>query len=312
MVSASELPRVAQAFAPGHLTGIFSPVLDATDPRGRGSVGAGLVLAAGVTARAEWHPSSRSSIRLSSNAVGPFPISEEVARRMISRRPGALRLELVHELPIGQGFGMSAAGALATALAVAPLTGHTTVHATQVAHLADLFGGGGLGGVSAILGGGLEVRERAGVPPFGQVRHYRASGSVFLVQVGRPLPSPELLGNAKFLRRVAQAAALGVARLGRRPSLRNFLVEAEQFTDALRLGPSRVLRMARRLRSTRTRVAQAMFGRSLYAVPLDATARRGLIADVAQAGVSAVEVPIARGGAEQQPVSGRSLPRTAT
>lgn len=305
-MTAGEVPRVAHAFAPGHLTGIFSPALGAADPRERGSVGAGLVLDAGVAARAEWSPSARPSVQLSSDTRDRLPISSEVAWRLLSRRPGRLRVDLVHELPIGQGFGMSAAGALATALAVAPLAGHTTEHAIQVAHLADLFGGGGLGGVSAILGGGLELRDRPGVPPFGHVRHTVVTGTVFLVRAGRPIPSPALLRSPTFLRRIERAAERGLTRLDGRPSLPSFLRESERFTDALRLGPSLVLRLALRLRSPHIRVAQAMFGRSLFAVAAGPQARLKLVENVRRLGLSAVEVAIARRGGRQ--TSGRVVP----
>jgi pantoate kinase len=226
-----------------------------------------------------------------------LPISEEVARRLLARRPGELRVTLAHELPIAQGFGMSAAGALATALAVSSATDGPRRAAVEVAHLADLFGGGGLGGVSAILGGGLEIRERPGIPPAGRVRHRPASGRVILIVAGAAMPSPTLLGNPKFLRRVEEAAGPGLARLRRRPSLDRFLEEAERFTDSLRLGPVPLLRRVHELRTSRTRVAQAMFGRSLFAVTETQSSHRVLIDQLSRRGLWAAEVPLARQGA---------------
>jgi pantoate kinase len=287
----------AWAFAPGHVTGIFSPELGARDPRGRGSVGAGLVLEAGVIASAEWRAAPRPSLQLLSEVTRPLPISEDVARRLLSHRPGQLRVRLRHELPIGQGFGMSAAGALATALAVASVTGDSRRRAVETAHLADLYGGGGLGGVSAILAGGLEVRDRPGVPPWGHARHYPASGAAFLVVAGSAMPSPRLLGDPGFLARVEQAASPGLARLRGRASFSSFLREAERFTDDLRLGPPQILRRVHALRSPETRVAQAMFGRSLFAIPRTRRAREHLIGRLTRLGLRAAEIPLARRGA---------------
>jgi pantoate kinase len=296
-MTSSKAPGTAWAFAPGHVTGIFSPELGARDPRGRGSVGAGLVLEAGVLASAEWRAASRPSVRLRSEATQPLPISEDVARRLLSHRPGQLRVRLRHELPIGQGFGMSAAGALATALAVASVTGDSHQRAVETAHLADLYGGGGLGGVSAILAGGLEVRDRPGIPPWGHVRHYPTSGTAFVIVAGSAMPSPRLLGDPRFLRRVERAATPGLARLRGRASFSNFLHEAERFTDDLRLGPPQILRRVHALRSPETRVAQAMFGRSLFAVPRTRRARELLIARLTRLGLRAAEIPLARRGA---------------
>ncbi|MFZ0830438.1 MAG: hypothetical protein WCB18_06840 [Thermoplasmata archaeon] len=296
-MAAPRSSRTMWAFAPAHLTGIFSPALGARDPRARGSVGAGLVLEAGVLAGATWRPSDRSALTLRSDITGPLPISEEVARRLLARRPGRLSVRLRHELPIGQGFGMSAAGALATGLAVATAMGVSRQVAVETAHLADLYGGGGLGGVSAILGGGMELRQRPGIPPRGRVTHYPTAATVFVIVAGSAIPSPMLLGNPRFLARVERAAGSGLARLRCRPTLSIFLEESERFTDSLRLGPPSLLRRVRALRTGDTRVAQAMFGRSLFAVPRTARGRARLVAQLTRLGLRTGEVPLATQGA---------------
>ncbi len=196
---------------------------------------------------------------------------------------------------------MSAAGALATALAVAAATGQSRRVAIETAHLADLYGGGGLGGVSAILGGGVETRERPGIPPWGSARHTAAAGRV-LVAWSRPaIPSPRLLRDPAFLRRVAAAAGPGLRRLMRRPDLRSLMREAERFTDTLALGPPSLLRQVRALRSPDVAVVQAMFGRSLLLVPWSASGRTRAIRGLEHQGLHAVELPIARAGARIVP-----------
>lgn len=196
---------------------------------------------------------------------------------------------------------MSAAGALATALAITAATGDSRTVAVETAHLADLFGGGGLGGVSAILGGGVEVRERPGIPPWGRVKHLPVRGAVFVIVAGAAMPSPSLLGDPHFLARVERAAAPGLTRLGGQASLSKFLREAERFTDALRLGPPTVLRRVRALRAPGTRVAQAMFGRSLFAWSRTGPARVALLKHLRRLGLRAVEVPLADRGARVLP-----------
>ncbi len=289
--------HAARAFAPGHVTGLFSPAESGPDPRARGSVGAGLVLDAGVHATARFRAGRASKVRILGDAPGPLPISREVGERLLAGRPGTLEIELQHELPIGQGFGMSAAGALATALAVAALLKVPRRRAIEVAHLADLFGGGGLGGVAAILGGGFEIRERPGIPPFGRVRHRLQGASVFVSVVGPPVPSPGLLTDPYFLRRVERAAASEIARLRSRPSLTAFLGASERFTDALHLGSPKHRRILTTLRRTGSHVAQAMFGESLFAVPGSEGAHTRLIEAFERLGLPALELRTARTGA---------------
>lgn len=192
---------------------------------------------------------------------------------------------------------MSAAGALATALAVSAATGQSRRLAVETAHLADLYGGGGLGGVSAILGGGVETRERPGIPPWGHARHTAATGCVLLAWSSTAMPSPRLLRDPAFLRRVSAAAGPGLRRLRHRPDLRSLMREAERFTDTLALGPAPVLRTVHALRSGDVAVVQAMFGRSLMLVPWSARGRSRAIRGLELRGSHAVELPIARRGA---------------
>jgi pantoate kinase len=289
--------RIARAFAPGHVTGFFTPSLGARDPRGRGSIGAGLVLDLGVTAEARWSPGGRTSISVRSPDLAPLPISEEVARRLGAALGGRLEVRLSHQLPIGQGFGSSAAGALATGLAVARVADLPRAHAIEVAHLAELFGGGGLGGVASILGGGLEQRTAPGIPPFGRIVHRPVRGDLFIGALGRAIPSPELLSDPRTLGRIRRAADEAVPRRLRAPTLGEFLDGSERFTDALQLGGPSLQRTIHELRGTGARVAQAMFGRSFFAVAPTPRDRGSLIRVLERRGLRSLEIPIAGSGA---------------
>jgi len=288
--------RRSRAFAPGHVTGVFRPDASARDPRGRGSVGAGIVLELGVWAEAELDPSSRSRVRVVGDGPGPWPISEEAARRMAVGRPGAITVRLHHDLPVGQGFGMSAAGALAAALAVGALSGRPRSDAVRVAHLADLFGGGGLGGVAAILGGGLEVRARPGIPPFGHIVHRPFRPALLVGVVGRPIPSPSVLGDRAALRRITRASA-GWEALGQHPDAPRLFHLSERFTDRAGLASPAVERAVRALRRQGAWACQAMFGQSFFALPRSARGRRACLEWLQLEGVPAVELRAATSGA---------------
>ncbi|MCI4326130.1 MAG: hypothetical protein L3K16_00610 [Thermoplasmata archaeon] len=283
---------VGHAFAPGHLTGIFAPRTSARDPRARGSVGAGLVLELGVHAEARWIADGTDRVVVRGRNAGSLPISEDAARRVKGDRNGTLAVDLVHELPVGQGFGMSAAGALATATAVTRAIGSEESKSSEIAHLADLFGGGGLGGVAAILGGGLEIRERPGIPPWGEVRRIPFPRTVFVAVVGRPLPSPRLLRNPKFLARVEAAATEGLESLRNRPTPSRFLRESEQFTDRLGLAPPALRKAIDELRRTGASVGQAMFGSALFAAPIGSEGRDRLVAALTRAGLPSLELRV--------------------
>ena len=288
--------RDGQAFAPSHVTGIFVPRLEARDPRARGSLGAGLVLGLGVRAAARWTDGASRSIRVTAPGVARLEISTEVARRLVGGRRGTLEVRLEHALPVRQGFGSSAAGALATGLAVARALGVPRGRAVEVAHLADLFGRGGLGGVAAILGGGLELRVRAGIPPFGRVLREKVSGTVLVGTVGPPIRSAGPLGDPDRMARFRSAGGL-FAALADAPSPEAFWETSEQFTEAVGLTSRRLRTVLRGLRRRGFRAAQAMFGESFFANPPDPEAIPRVRRWLKAGGVDAVEVPIASRGA---------------
>ena len=300
--------RVAAAFAPSHVTGIFAPDLTPRDPRARGSVGAGLVLNVGVTAVARFRPGPRPRVVVRADATRELPISFEVARRLAAGYKGTLTVDLTHVLPIGQGFGSSAAGALATGLAITRLWHRPRSAAVETAHLADLFLGGGLGGVAAILGGGLELRTRAGVPPWGRILHAPFPYPVFVSVVGGAIPSAKLLGDPRFLARVRAAAEGGLARLAGRAEPRRFLDAAEEFTDELGLASPSLVRTIRALRSRGGRTAQAMFGHSIFVVPRNPAARRAVLRELERRGLPTLELKAGRAGAGRRPSPDRGRP----
>ncbi len=261
-----EATRAAWATAPGHVTGIFLPATGSRDPRGRGSLGGGIVLDAGARAVARWRPSARRRLRVVDDSGHPLPISREVAERLRGSRPGSLEVLLTHELPIGQGFGMSAAGALATALAVARLFGIERSRAIETAHLADLFGGGGLGGVAAILGGGLEFRTRPGIPPWGQIVHRPWPGPIWIGWMGRPMPSPRALADRSLRRRIERAGRQLPALL-QDPEPARLFEASERFTDRLGLAGGTLAPRIARMRKAGAWTLQTMFGHGWLAVP---------------------------------------------
>lgn len=294
--------RRAVAFAPSHVTGVFSPSVESRDPRGRGSIGAGIVLDVGVRAIGRFDPEARRGLRLTSDLGRRLEISEEAAIHLLGDRRGRLDIHLLHTLPVGQGFGSSAAGAMATALVAARLLDRPRAVAIQAAHLADFFGRGGLGGVAAILGGGLEIRVRPGIPPFGRIEHHRISDSVLVGTVGRTLPSPSILSQPRVLERIRRSAG-EVGRLSSRPTLDEFFRQSERFTDRVRLASPRLRAVIRSLRRRDAWAAQAMFGESFIALPRTRSARRAIVQWLLERDLAAIEIRPARRGAFAVPGS---------
>ena len=189
-------PDPVVAFCPGHISGYFKKIVGDTITT-TGSIGAGIVISEGVTATVE--PSDRISIciRRKSSPKTSFevssgsPLLEHVMEHL------NLTASVVTEctLPIGAGFGLSAAALLATLTALNQLfdRGMNAKEIAQCAHAAEVIHRTGLGDVAACQGGGRVVRSGPGID--GQIeRRYDMPEPLYAVSFG-PIHTPTVLGS---------------------------------------------------------------------------------------------------------------------
>ncbi len=159
----SENDSDSVAFAPGHITGFFN-IHDHTDPRQKGSTGCGLVLDRGVRTEVSLSPGDSTGIYLDGT-----PVEGRATRTLVDLLTDTpLRVECTSQIPIGCGFGASAAGALSAAHAInhALSLEMTTNQLIEAAHIAEVQSGGGLGDVMAQSHGGVVIRKIAGCHPY--------------------------------------------------------------------------------------------------------------------------------------------------
>jgi len=199
-------PASVTAFCPGHISGYFRRV-DGRDPATTGSIGAGIVISDGVTATVR--PADRSSVVV--RARSPEGVLREVSRTSpplcsaLDRLGAAVAVETVCRLPIGAGFGLSAAALLATLTATNRLLdlGFTADEIAEVAHETEVFFRTGLGDVAACQGGGRVVRTGPGIK--GTIfRSFDLDAPICAVSFG-PIHTPDVLGSPAQMTRVAAA-----------------------------------------------------------------------------------------------------------
>lgn len=312
----------AAAFCPGHVTGLFVIHDEDPDPLRRGSRGAGFSLAQGVLTFVEVEPSDALHVEiLVDKEPAEAPVTREAITNLLREavRDGKVALNRdaprgsrakirvrawcdVH-LPVSQGFGMSAAGALSSTLALARCLRMGRSDALRAAHAADVTQRGGLGDVVGASIGGFEIRTAAGVPPYGSVTNFLGYGDAVLCIVGGGLETKSVLQDPA--RRAAINAA-GSRRLGellKAPSLDAFLHKSQEFArESGLLTPAldRAMHAARPFGAA----SMSMLGNSLFAfgnVPrlVDALSPFGevRVVPVSEAGARLVEVKQAGEGA---------------
>ncbi|QSZ66714.1 GHMP kinase [Methanofollis aquaemaris] len=197
--------RTAVAFCPGHISGYFKKVAGET-PETTGSLGAGIVVDEGVRAVAS--AADRLDVvirrvdrngRTLAESVGAPPVEY-----LMTELGVAARVETTCRLPIGSGFGLSAAALLASATALDALfdLGLGGEGIAALAHRAEVVHNTGLGDVAACQGGGVVCREGPGTAA--RITRVMTDETIYALSFG-PLPTPEVIGSPEQLARVAAA-----------------------------------------------------------------------------------------------------------
>ena len=153
-------------FVPGHITGFFT-IENHEIKLKKGSCGAGFLLSKGV--RTTISPCDKLIIDVNQ---GDSTVIDEVLS--ILEIDANFKITQDIQLPIGAGFGTSAASALSLTLALNEFLnlGYSDELCGQIAHMAEVNLGGGLGDVIAQTGKGLVLRTKPGAPGIGEIKSF--------------------------------------------------------------------------------------------------------------------------------------------
>ncbi len=199
-------PNHIVAFCPGHISGYFKRIVGDSVAT-TGSIGAGIVISEGVTATVE--PADRTSIcikrRSSTGASFDLSSGSPLLEHVMENLSMTASVITECNLPIGAGFGLSAAALLATLTALNHLfdRGMNTEEIAQCAHAAEVAHRTGLGDVAACQGGGRVVRSGPGIHGLIE-RRFDMPEPLYAVSFG-PIHTPTVLGSSAQMERVSSA-----------------------------------------------------------------------------------------------------------
>ena len=166
----------AKAFSPAHITGFFKAELEEKEPNQLGSLGAGFSIQKGVKTTVNVrsktkHDINNYEITVKGFNTGDIRVSEYVLNEFLV---DGKYFDVTHEIdvPVGYGFGCSAAVAFSLAIALndSLKCGYTKTKVAQIAHKAEINCQTGLGDVLASYHGGFEIRTKSGAPGIGEVQ----------------------------------------------------------------------------------------------------------------------------------------------
>ena len=201
---------MARAFAPGNISCVFK-IIPHPDATRMHSLGMGFTVTEGV----EVTVSDCRETEVLFNGEGiHFPTVLAVVERLIQNtRVTGIRVDLTSPLPLGCGFGLSGAAALATAYALNERLQlrKDTESLAMVAHVAEVENRTGLGDVCSQYHGGCLVKLKEGAPLVAD-RLPIAEQSIYYRYFG-PIQTSEVLRNPEQTFRINRAADVALSTL---------------------------------------------------------------------------------------------------
>jgi pantoate kinase len=265
--------REVVAFSPGHITGIFRIHDQPEDSLKKGSWGAGVSIARGVTTRVHIKTASENSfiIRINGKTAKYARVSEHVVNTFLSHTKKNHKIIVDHdvEVPVGSGFGSSGAGALSLSLALNEAFGldFSRTEAAQVAHIAEVECKTGLGTVIAEASGGLEIRTEPGGPGVGEVRNIPVGEDYVVVCVSLgPVSTREVLADEEFRQLINEFGRRLLDQLIAEPKPHVFMNLSREFAEGVGLISPRIRKVLRETDSEGLTCSMAMLGESVFSL----------------------------------------------
>ena len=147
-----------KVFVPAHITCFFEPCIYDNYVES-GSRGAGINLSRGVYTDIRIEENTHQIIETYINGrKTDSSLIKDCVKQLIRDENLHVVVENQLELPVSQGFGMSAASLLGTSIGISNLLDLDELEATRIAHTVEIYHHSGLGDITGILAGGVEIR----------------------------------------------------------------------------------------------------------------------------------------------------------
>lgn len=215
-------------FVPGHITGFFT-IENHEISLKNGSCGAGFLLGEGV--RTTISPADELMMEVNQ---GDTTVIDEVLKILDIETDFKVTQDI--QLPIGAGFGTSAASAFSLTLALNEFLdlGYSRDLCGQIAHMAEVNLGAGLGDVIAQTGHGMVLRTSAGAPGIGEIKSFEHDVYIAWKSFGA-IETSEIIRDDRHKRVISESGMKYLELFESEPTLKNFLDFSKRFSDEINL-----------------------------------------------------------------------------
>ncbi|MCS7115368.1 MAG: hypothetical protein RMJ15_06415 [Nitrososphaerota archaeon] len=270
----------AKAFSPAGISSFFeicdtmpdgSPILN---PEKIGARGGGFGIQKGVTTQVTVSEADENSINVFINgrSAPEAETTKTVVQMLLERADGKHNVEVRHEVevPIGAGFGSSAAGALTAALALSKALGLKLTYNQigRIAHVAEVKCKTGLGTVGPLMIGGCIITLEPGAPGTAIIDRIPISPDhVVVAGVFGAIPTKQVLSSQERRSAVNRWGRKTLEKILAEPSPENFLACCREFAEKTGFMTERVRKLMRAAEEAGAiGAAQNMVGEAVHAL----------------------------------------------
>ncbi len=269
-----------KAFSPSGISSFFE-ICDTTpdgsfipDLEGVGARGGGFGIQKGVTTEVHISKAKTNHIRVFINEKNApeAETTKTVARTLLEKTCETYEVVVKHrvEVPIGAGFGSSAAGALSTALALSKALGLNLTYNQlgKIAHVAEVKCKTGLGTVGPLMLGGCILTIEPGAPGIALIDRIPISTDYAIVAgVFGPTLTKEVLSSPEKRLAVNKWGRKTLEKILSEPSLENFLTCCREFAEKTGFMTERLRTLVRLAdKAGAIGAAQNMVGEAVHAL----------------------------------------------
>jgi pantoate kinase len=274
------LIKRARAFCPAGVSSFFE-VCDRKsneelieNPDQIGARGGGFSPNKGVITEVIVFESNKKQVQVTINKNNSLKAetTRSVLDLILNRLPNDYNIKVNHyvEVPIGAGFGSSAAGALGTAIALnqALDLNLTYNQLGRIAHIAEIECKTGLGTVGPIMYGGCGLTIEPGAPGIAYLDQIPIPPDIrLLIGTFRPYPTKEILSSQKNRKKINFWGKKTLKRILNEPSLENFMAASKIFAVKSGFATNRVLKLIKQLeKKGAIGATQNMLGEAVHAL----------------------------------------------
>ncbi|MBS7616840.1 hypothetical protein KEJ45_06555 [Candidatus Bathyarchaeota archaeon] len=236
--------KSVKAFSPAGISSFFEicdTLPDGTPIKNLEKVGArggGFGIQKGVTTEVNVSEADKNTVNILINGrnASEAETTRTVVQMLLEKTKGNYAVTVNHriEIPIGAGFGSSAAGALTTALALSKALGLNLTYNQlgRIAHIAEVKCKTGLGTVGPLMLGGCVITKEPGAPETAIIDRIPISADYVVVAgVFGPTPTKEVLSSPEKRLAINKWGRETLEKILAEPSLENFLTCCRFFAE---------------------------------------------------------------------------------